>query len=367
MTNTLTLTKYLYYVDEVELSLLDCMLEKRSLNEALFWISEYYNSGFITESWSLLWKIYFDFYAITNPKFFKKIHSLWKRPSSLKNVLYIVKNLFMSNSCWHVFLFRIKKYENPLTIYISKDQTSKAQKFSRKENIIISIKKRHIGNLRHHLDKIDITDTQFIIQHFTSEEKSKFEFYDYPQQLMFHFISYYMLSHMNLQQTKKKNTIGHKVTKLEIEEAKDIYTVYGYERYSVLPGKRLYQISEKIGCFEKCRDDTIILHNRLLTVHEIYWNHWLYFSHRCPIWKQRIEEFNGIVDNIALKVVFSTDEKEEGFYEKYGLEPDEQTKQCHMQSVLDIPDNTIANWLNDKFNLELRDEDVRCEIYDYKN
>jgi hypothetical protein len=298
----------------------------------------------------------------------------------------------MSNSCWHVFLFRIKKYENPLTIYISKDQTSKDQtskdqtskdqtskdqtskdqtskdqKFSRKENIIISIKKRHIGNLRHHLDKMDITDSQFIIQHFTSEEKSKFEFYDYPQQLMFHFISYYILSHMNLQQTKKKNTIGHKVTKLEIEEGKDIDTVYGYERYSVLPGKRLYQISEKIGCFEKCRDDTIILNNRLLTVHEIYWNHWLYFAHMCPIWKQRIEEFNGIVDNIAFKVVFPTDEQEEGFYEKYGLEPDEQTKQCHMQSVLDIPDNTIANWLNDKFNLELSDDDVRCEIYDYKN
>ena len=36
MTNNLTLTRYLYFADEVSLSLLDCLIAQRDLNEALF-------------------------------------------------------------------------------------------------------------------------------------------------------------------------------------------------------------------------------------------------------------------------------------------------------------------------------------------
>ena len=46
MTDKLTLTRYLYFGDEVSLSLLDCLIAKRDLNEALFWIDELYSSGF---------------------------------------------------------------------------------------------------------------------------------------------------------------------------------------------------------------------------------------------------------------------------------------------------------------------------------
>ena len=69
MNNKLTLTRYLYFADEVALSLLDCLIEQRDLNEALFWVDELYSSGFVKDIWLLLWKIYFDFYAITNPLF----------------------------------------------------------------------------------------------------------------------------------------------------------------------------------------------------------------------------------------------------------------------------------------------------------
>ena len=63
MNNKLTLTRYLYFADEVALSLLDCLIEQRDLNEALFWVDELYSSGFVKDIWLLLWKIYFDFYC----------------------------------------------------------------------------------------------------------------------------------------------------------------------------------------------------------------------------------------------------------------------------------------------------------------
>ena len=118
MTNNLTLTRYLYFADEVSLSLLDCLIAQRDLNEALFWMDELYSSGFVEKSWLLIWQIYFDFYAIINPLFMKKLNKYWKKSRTLENVLYIVKNLFHLNPCYQVFLFRIKKYDKPLTVYL---------------------------------------------------------------------------------------------------------------------------------------------------------------------------------------------------------------------------------------------------------
>ena len=59
MNNKLTLTRYLYFADEVALSLLDCLIEQRDLNEALFWVDELYSSGFAKDIWLLLWNINF--------------------------------------------------------------------------------------------------------------------------------------------------------------------------------------------------------------------------------------------------------------------------------------------------------------------
>ena len=361
MNEQLTLSRYLYCIDEVALNIVDSLLEKKDLNEVIFWTCEFYNSGYTEDTWLLVWKIYFDFYAINNPLFFKRIYKIWKKRSSIDDILFIIKNLFQFASCWHVFLFRIKKYKSPLSIYISKKSMSK------KKRLLLSIKKRHIANLRYHLETIDLTNIDFIIRYFKKNEASTFISYDYPQQLRFHYICYYILSHMELEQPKRTSAVCHKLLKKEKKLSIDIDNIYGYERYKVLPNKRLYEISSKIGCFEKNRDNVIVFNSRLLSLEQIYWYYWLYFAQFSPIWKKRIEEFKGVSNEKTLSIVFPSDEKEEEFYEKYGLEPDEQSQNCHAKSIREIPDNTIASWLNDKFGLELTTNDVRCEIYDYKN
>ena len=65
---TIIFTRYLYNADEVLLTFLECLLIAKNLEECYFWIYEYYISGFEQESWDFLWKIYYDFYALSYPK-----------------------------------------------------------------------------------------------------------------------------------------------------------------------------------------------------------------------------------------------------------------------------------------------------------
>jgi integrase len=78
MTSPITFTRYLYLKDEVQLSLLIALLNKK--DTALHWAFELYYSGFEEELFQHLWKIYYDFYYTLNPSFqdyFVKKYKEW--------------------------------------------------------------------------------------------------------------------------------------------------------------------------------------------------------------------------------------------------------------------------------------------------
>lgn len=58
---------------------------------------------------------------------------------------------------------------------------------------------------------------------------------------------------------------------------------------------------------------------------ENYKNYWLYYANRSPIWKERILEHGGVIDDLTCKITFPDETHEYLFYEKYGYEPDEQS------------------------------------------
>ena len=111
MNEQLTLSKYLYCIDEVALTILDSLLEKKDLNEVIFWTREFYNSGYIEDTWLLIWKIYFDFYAINNPLFFKRIYKSWKKQSSIDDVLFVIKKFVSVYIMLACFPFSNKKVQ----------------------------------------------------------------------------------------------------------------------------------------------------------------------------------------------------------------------------------------------------------------
>ena len=54
-------------------------------------------------------------------------------------------------------------------------------------------------------------------------------------------------------------------------------------------------------------------------------NHWEFYASRCPLWQHRLGQYNATFDDHE-KPVFPSDDHLESFYETYGLDPDEQSR-----------------------------------------
>lgn len=67
---------------------------------------------------------------------------------------------------------------------------------------------------------------------------------------------------------------------------------------------------------------TDVLQKDILDASTMKWDYYASFS---PVWKERIEDHNGRIDDVAKRVIFDDDDDQEEFYDRYGYEPDEQS------------------------------------------
>jgi len=113
----LELTRLLYARDEVEASLMLSLLKRKPVEECLFWINELIWSGY--EVRTLLWSIYYDFYAQYNPLFEKKIKKQFDKfhDGDINALFIVVKSIRLLKSSDNVFSLRMSKLPNALTIY----------------------------------------------------------------------------------------------------------------------------------------------------------------------------------------------------------------------------------------------------------
>ena len=97
MSSKLQFTRYLYVKEEVKLSLILCILNKK--DEAIFWSYELYYSGFKIELIHLFWSMYYDFYYTLNPSFEKYLQQKLKTnlvfEINCDNWLAMIVNNFM--------------------------------------------------------------------------------------------------------------------------------------------------------------------------------------------------------------------------------------------------------------------------------
>lgn len=56
----------------------------------------------------------------------------------------------------------------------------------------------------------------------------------------------------------------------------------------------------------------------------IFRYHWEYYCYNTPVWKERIQKNQGVLDHKSKKVLFEEDVFQDIFYDNYGYEPDEQ-------------------------------------------
>jgi hypothetical protein len=68
---------------------------------------------------------------------------------------------------------------------------------------------------------------------------------------------------------------------------------------------------------------------------------WDYYASFSPVWKERIEDHNGKIDDVIKRIVFDDEDDQEEFYDRYGYEPDEQcigilSKITHVNTVIQM-------------------------------
>ena len=432
---TLKFTRYLYNEDEVKLTLLENLLNQNNLKECYFWIYEYYKSTNVEDTFNLIYKIYYDFYGLKNPKFEEKINKYYKqftRDSDIKYILVIIKNLFKFEKDSTVFLLRTYWSRNLLSILKSenivldnfkianKNQQKLANSIHQKNKKVIAyyLKKAiNDNNLIEMLSKIlkkkiiiNVNNDKYsqllfiIINSFKIQSKKKV-FYlkikneEIEKVLLSNYKSYYESikdeNYISLCISKwmKNAPIGFNEifpnTKKQIkfvmtQKYEDIEEALGnlwkdkgkvkdkeYEAliffgsildeillkieetpYKIFQNKRLYSISDNIGCFNLQRDE--------YNLNNIFWYHWEYFAYKSPIWKKRFDKYNISINDKKQIIEFKNEDELEEFYKNYGFDPDEQKINIQERSTKKIKKIKISDWLNNIF--KKKEKTIRMKL-----
>ncbi len=284
--SAIVFTRYLYIKDEVKLALLISLLNKSK--NALFWAYELFWSGFQIELLSLLFKIYYDFFATVNPTFElylnkKKTIYLSELVKREKIVAYIVNNLLIRDFNTDVFMMR------KICELFEPDPELRDR---REVYRILSSKEVKETNK-------EILDSEFV-----------------PAKII---LLAKMLTKKLDDNNKNNNKKKHFYLKVDGE------SMLQYRTLTVTPVYRTLATACKIGI----DDDKMLNMFKLARTNEPnllekYNARWLYSASFSPLWFERIQMFKGYIDYMNQTVKFVTEEWEEGFYEKYGYEPDEQ-------------------------------------------
>jgi len=369
------LTRYLYLFDEVGITFLTCMLKSQSLEECNFWISELYLSGFIEQSWELLWFVYYDFYYIMNPQFQSFLHKK-SVEGNMKSVLTVVKNLFKMKSSSEVFMTR--QYNNCV-----KDITHIFK--GKKPNWLMTLPVQYHGLFRFIDKKLyhfavsslpDVVDADLfkaiqIYFQLSDEQTMSFQNEFFPLPLADTADQYkntihklwaiicLLIFNRDYLSSKKKMYISCSDSEYNdiMKNHNDPIPLSKYNNpqiYRTLQYKRLYSIDPTCSSFHLLREN-------VENMNECYREHWEFYAYLCPLWNKRFQKYNITVDSDKKKIVFHDDDELEEFYSQYGYEPDEQSYETENKRIVHMPENNWKTWYDSLFT-----STEKNPIYEFK-
>ena len=359
MNPTFQFTRYLYEKEEVKISLITSILNKKE-DDALFWAFELFYSGFTGELTELIWDLYYNFYATMNPGFEKYLSIKMKiQPTSecddsdAKLMASLISNFMIRPHTVDVFILRqmVKQYD-------------------------FDINAQDISEIINLLEADDFVMLAYLVMN-TCEEIQLLEIY-------LCIIAYFKKMGLNLNSTHEVDSYNKITCVLANIINKQTVLLSRIIHYSVLMkqiplGKNLfiqidlseismYETVEPIfrprdGCLLPTLPAYKILpmatkfpideHNYLSLfqlkrekgdIVDAYRCNWEYHASFSPLWQERIKMYNGIIEHDRRKVTFSDDDDLENFYENYGLEPDEQKKETQEKTIQKIKQE--RTWLS---------------------
>ena len=335
------LTRLLYVKDEVKISLLMSILQKKK-EDSLFWAYELYYSGFEEEVFEFIWTIYFDFFATLNPLFelyISKKEKEWiqccKEEKSDIIIGLLIENLLIRSFNTDIFMLsRQNNNNNNNNNEIMKDKMNEKMVmewitsnnyqeiaqyiFSPRQNI-----KETESMIRQVFKKINDQFKIKKLQLFKNQDIMK-------KQLLSRILGYYSQSN----QTKKKQFY------MMIDESK-IEPFKLTQVCSIKPYRILTQ------CCTKGTNDhgylslfaSTLSRNQLQDIKSVYHNDWLYYASFSPLWLHRIQQYNGVQNEETKQIVFPNEEQEEEFYNHWNYEPDEQSLELKQKTIPEIKIN----------------------------
>lgn len=334
MNNKLQFTRYLYNKDEVELTLLEAILKNKDFNEIYFWTLELYKSNDPEELWQFIFKMYYDFYYVSYPNFIKKIISYYnksKKNNKIKYVLFIIYNLKRASKHIDFNIFLSRTYFSSRLTYIIKNIDLTPFNGNLHQKLLsFAIKTNKNKLIAYYLKKV--------INLKNIEEFLKLEFNiclknNDPYNNKFH---KYLVLCLNIPKLEKK-FIFKKVPENAYIDVEEKLKIKENIHYKILKTKRLYEISDKIGCFSLIRSNYLL--------NKEFWYHWEFHAFQSLLWQKRFNKYNIKVNKRKKEIEFLDDDEMEEFYQKFGYEPDEQTKEIQEKSIKKIKSISFNNWL----------------------
>jgi hypothetical protein len=314
-------TRYLYAVDEVRAALTVAILNKAD-DSALFWAYELFHSDY--DLMGFFWKLYYDFYATLNPAFEKYLNTKFKLGmTEPKLVATIVGNFVIRPHNMDIFLLT----QAPASVAKTKKLVDLASTdYYATASAVMSGQVTLDQVLTHYVALGVKLNPPKIAADFDKQTSNVA-----PKLLLLTRI-------MQYESKAKKLKMGKNMyIQVEDDDVKPYETLRLKQPRKILPTVRLLDIDEQKcigGLFQLTRDTADIV--------TAYRDNWLYAASFSPLWQARITANNGTIDQEAREVTFKDDESLEQFYEKYGLEPDEQRLEVQQKSTRGL--NREATW-----------------------
>lgn len=355
----IVLTRYLYIKDEVRVSLLTSILEKKEAR-SLFWAYELYHSGFKEELIHLLWKIYYEFFHSVNPSYyayFIKKHKEWNQKPydevHIRIIYILVMNLIIRPYNMDVFLIRNITKQSKQTSYES-SYIEEFRELVKERRFVDFYKYMHSYEpalldgeiiVEAIINKIcgtkDITRTKIITQlvfHDTNQMESSVI-------LLANIVAYFTILDGKTMGKKIYISCDDKIingyatiTKVDTPVISRGTNHERHDAYQILPTACTYAIDQDnmLSLFNVERSDGTV------DIVNIYYYQWLYYASLSPVWLQRIMDYGGTVVKQDKQVIFNDDDDMEAFYQEYGMDPEEQTTETQRKNIQPI--DVIRNW-----------------------
>ena len=353
------LTRYLYAKDEVELSLITAVLQKREIDECYYWGYELYYSGF--DVFKLLWKMYYDFYFENNPGLephIREKEKLWRRNGGAHYVASVISNLVSSSSVSSDTVFIMRQYVERVARGSSAERGFVARGRpprwcsdydTKYRPLLMSIYKgghRTIALHAHRLlegegaNRVAAADLfAVLLRYFASARHTTCLDYETCTKsyakiaerrcasvTVYH---WFIALIVNLMAWRGGDAEGFRIriydkpTLDKIRDDEEAVETFG-ARWT-LPYKREFGTVRALGGFALARDG---LGGDLREEALGRWERYIWGT---PCWRERLVAFRG--ELVGDRIEFENDDWLEEFYEAYGYEPDEQTAVTQHQSV----------------------------------